>query len=200
MYWNGSVTRHLALQHKTMMASIARKGLLSRSGISSSIGILNPEDYVHRLQQRYESSNSNSNSTTRLVSSESATAADNAWRSHPSMIKLKFREQLNAVREKSLLGGGSKRIDKQHNRGSLTARERIELLFDPGSFHELDQLKAHRCTEFGMEDESKQFPGDGIVTGHGTVNGRIVYAFSQGAYVSLLLYCVFWFFFYAQYH
>ena len=182
MYWNGSVTRHLALQHKTMMASMARKGLVSRSsGISSSIGLLNhPEDSVQRIQQRYKSN-------IRLVSSETATAEDNAWRSHPSMIKLKFREQLDAVREKSLLGGGSKRIDKQHNRGSLTARERIELLFDPGSFQELDQLKAHRCTEFGMDEDSKQFPGDGIVTGHGRVNGRIVYAFSQGECVSVSL-------------
>ena len=180
MYWNGSVTRHFALQHKTMMASMTRKGLVSRSGISSSIGLLNPEDSVHRIQQRYKSN-------IRLVSSETATAEDNAWRSHPSMIKLKFREQLDAVREKSLLGGGSKRIDKQHNRGSLTARERIELLFDPGSFQELDQLKAHRCTEFGMDEDSKQFPGDGIVTGHGRVNGRIVYAFSQGECVSVSL-------------
>jgi hypothetical protein len=182
MYWNSSVTRHLALQHKTMMASMARKGLVSRSGISSSISLLNSEDSVQRIQQRYKS-------TTRLVSTESATADDNAWRSHPSMIKLKFREQLEEVREKALLGGGSKRIDKQHSRGSLTARERIELLFDPGSFEELDQLKAHRCTEFGMDDESKQFPGDGIVTGHGLVNGRVIYAFSQGACASLLL-CV----------
>jgi propionyl-CoA carboxylase beta chain len=95
----------------------------------------------------------------------------------PSIIKSAFRERLDAERAQAFLGGGQKRIDKIHARGSLTARERLELLFDNESFHELDQLKAHRCTEFGMDE--KEFPGDGIVTGHGTINGRVVYAFSQ---------------------
>ncbi len=104
----------------------------------------------------------------------------------PSIIKAAFRERLSKEREKAQLGGGTQRILKQHTRGSLTARERIELLFDDNSFRELDQLKAHRCTEFGMGDESKQFPGDGIVTGHGLVNGRVVYAFSQGEKINLM--------------
>lgn len=94
------------------------------------------------------------------------------------MHKLRFKELLKEEREKALLGGGPKRIARQHERGSLTARERLELLFDEGSFQELDQLKAHRCTEFGMKD--KHYPGDGVITGHGRVNGRYVYAFSQG--------------------
>jgi propionyl-CoA carboxylase beta chain len=97
----------------------------------------------------------------------------------PSLIKSKFREQLAQERQKALMGGGQERIDKLHGRGSLTARERIELLFDDGSFHELDQLKAHRCTEFGMGALANHIPGDGIVTGHGLINGRVVYAFSQ---------------------
>lgn len=99
-------------------------------------------------------------------------------KNHPSMVKARFKERLKDERELSFLGGGQERIDRQHARGSLTARERLELLFDDGSFRELDQLKAHRCTEFGMD--KKHFPGDGIVTGHGLVNGRRVYAFSQG--------------------
>ncbi len=107
-----------------------------------------------------------------------AVAEDPAFLRDPSLIKLKFKERLAKERELAKLGGGVKRIEKQHERGSLTARERIELLFDKGSFQEVDQLKAHRCTEFGMNE--KQFPGDGIVTGHGLVNGRHVYAFSQG--------------------
>lgn len=77
----------------------------------------------------------------------------------PSVIKAGFREKLAKEREAAVLGGGQKRIDRQHARGSLTARERLELLFDPNSFHELDQLKAHRCTEFGMANQ--KFPGDG---------------------------------------
>lgn len=95
----------------------------------------------------------------------------------PAMLKTAFRERLAEEREKAHLGGGEARIEKIHARGSLTARERLELLFDPGTFTEVDQLKAHRCTQFGMED--KNFPGDGIVTGHGKIHGRVVYAFSQ---------------------
>jgi propionyl-CoA carboxylase beta chain len=78
----------------------------------------------------------------------------------PSEIKKKFRTTLEQEREQAILGGGIKRIQKQHARGSLTARERLELLFDKNSFHELDQLKSHRCTEFDMD--TKKFPGDGI--------------------------------------
>ena len=98
----------------------------------------------------------------------------------PSALKARFNERLQEERTKSLQGGGQDRIDRQHARGSLTARERLDLLFDEGTFHELDAFKAHRCKEFGMDDESTQFPGDGVVTGHGRVNGRYVYAFSQG--------------------
>jgi Carboxyl transferase domain len=78
----------------------------------------------------------------------------------PSEIKKKFRTLLAEEREQAKLGGGMNRIQKQHKRGSLTARERLELLYDNGTFHELDQLKAHRCTEFEMDE--KKFPGDGI--------------------------------------
>ncbi len=80
-------------------------------------------------------------------------------------------------RGEARLGGGQARIDSQHGRGKLTARERIELLLDEGSFEEFDTFKTHRCTDFGME---KQKPyGDGVVTGWGTINGRQVYVFSQ---------------------
>jgi propionyl-CoA carboxylase beta chain len=95
----------------------------------------------------------------------------------PSLVKSNFRKLLETEREKSLLGGGAKRIEKQHARGSLTARERLELLFDDDTFQAIDELKMHRCTEFGMN--KVEFPGDGIVTGHGRINGRVVYAFSQ---------------------
>jgi hypothetical protein len=95
----------------------------------------------------------------------------------PSLIKGAFRQQLAEERQKALLGGGVKRIEKLHARGSLTARERLELLFDVGTFQELDQLKSHRCTEFDMD--KLHIPGDGIVTGHGLVDGKLVYAFSQ---------------------
>jgi uncharacterized protein (DUF2249 family) len=78
----------------------------------------------------------------------------------PSEIKKKFRTLLEEERQEAMLGGGVQRIQKQHARGSLTARERLELLFDKDTFHELDQLKSHRCTEFEMD--TKKFPGDGI--------------------------------------
>src|SRR6201747_1151006 len=75
------------------------------------------------------------------------------------------------------LGGGEKRIEAQHARGKLTARERIELLLDRDSFEEFDMFVEHRATEFGMADQ--KVPGDGVVTGWGTINGRVVYVFSK---------------------
>lgn len=86
-------------------------------------------------------------------------------------------QTLEARREDARLGGGQRRIDSQHGRGKLTARERIELLVDEGSFEEFDMFKTHRCTDFGMEDQKPS--GDGVVTGWGTINGRQVYVFSQ---------------------
>ncbi|AXI47475.1 methylmalonyl-CoA carboxyltransferase [Sulfitobacter sp. SK012] len=88
-----------------------------------------------------------------------------------------IHEQLENRRADARLGGGQKRIDAQHARGKLTARERVDLLLDEGSFEEFDMFVTHRCTDFGME---KQKPaGDGVVTGWGTINGRLVYVFSQ---------------------
>jgi propionyl-CoA carboxylase beta chain len=77
----------------------------------------------------------------------------------------------------ALQGGGMKRIESQHKKGKLTARERVDLLLDEGSFEEIGMFVMHRCRDFGMENE--QYPGDGVVTGYGTVNGRLVYVFSQ---------------------
>ncbi|NVM24603.1 MAG: methylmalonyl-CoA carboxyltransferase [Desulfobacterales bacterium] len=86
-------------------------------------------------------------------------------------------KELKEREEKELAMGGAKGIQKQHDKGKLTARERLDLLFDPGSFRELDMFVRHRCADFDMP---KTFiPGEGVVTGHGMVNGRLVYAFSQ---------------------
>ena len=79
-------------------------------------------------------------------------------------------------REEARLGGGKARIEAQHKRGKLTARERVELLLDKGSFEEFDMFVEHRSNEFGME--KAKIPGDGVVTGWGTINGRAVYLFS----------------------
>lgn len=85
--------------------------------------------------------------------------------------------QLDEKRAAARLGGGEKRIDAQHAKGKLTARERIELLLDPGSFEEWDMFVEHRCTDFDMADT--KIPGDGVVIGYGTINGRMVFVFSQ---------------------
>jgi propionyl-CoA carboxylase beta chain len=85
--------------------------------------------------------------------------------------------QLEEQRARARAGGGRKRVDAQHERGKLTARERIDLLFDLDSFEEWDMFVEHRSTDFGME--KKSVPGDGVVTGHGTINGRTVFVFSQ---------------------
>jgi propionyl-CoA carboxylase beta chain len=86
-------------------------------------------------------------------------------------------QQLEAKRELARLGGGQKRIQAQHAKGKLTARERIELLLDAGSFEEWDMFVEHRCIDFGMADQT--VPGDGVVTGYGMINGRLVFVFSQ---------------------
>ena len=93
------------------------------------------------------------------------------------MSKLAIIEQLEAKREGARMGGGQRRIDAQHGKGKLTARERIEVLLDEGSFEELDMYVEHNCTDFGMDEA--HIPGDGVVTGSGTINGRLVFLFSQ---------------------
>ncbi|MGE0573802.1 MAG: acyl-CoA carboxylase subunit beta [Reyranella sp.] len=86
-------------------------------------------------------------------------------------------EELERRRLAARQGGGKRRVEAQHAKGKLTARERIDALFDPGSFEEFDMFVEHRSIDFGMENQ--KIPGDGVVTGHGTINGRLVYVFSQ---------------------
>ena len=86
-------------------------------------------------------------------------------------------QELKANQAKIMQAGGAKRVEKQHATGKLTARERIEFFFDPESFVELDQFVRHRCVNFGMQ--TKEIPAEGVITGYGTVNGRLVYAFAQ---------------------
>jgi len=88
--------------------------------------------------------------------------------------KIKLLKQKQA---EALLGGGETRIDSQHKKGKLTARERVHFLMDEGSFQEIGMLVTHRSVDFGMEKE--RYPGDGVITGYGTINGRLVYVFSQ---------------------
>lgn len=89
----------------------------------------------------------------------------------------KLRQRLFELEEQAEKGGGQDRIDKQHAAGKLTARERVELLLDPGTFVELDKLKTHRCVDFDMD--KKKIPGDGVITGYGKIEGRRVFVFSQ---------------------
>ncbi|MDP4607502.1 MAG: acyl-CoA carboxylase subunit beta [Burkholderiaceae bacterium] len=86
-------------------------------------------------------------------------------------------EQLEQARESARQGGGAKRIAAQHSKGKLTARERLEVLLDAGTFEEWDMFVEHRCTDFGMQDN--KIPGDGVVTGYGMINGRLVFVYSQ---------------------
>src|SRR6184192_2304340 len=86
-------------------------------------------------------------------------------------------EELHRLKEEAMLGGGIERIEAQHQKGKLTARERLDLLLDPDTFNELDMFVTHRSTDFGLEEQ--KIPGDGVVTGYGQVDGRLVYVFSQ---------------------
>src|SRR5438034_2826816 len=91
-----------------------------------------------------------------------------------------LQERLDELRRRHELaqaGGGAERVARQHAEGKLSARERIDLLFDEGSFEEIDKLVEHRCQDFGMAEQ--RIPGDGVVTGHGLINGRSTYAFAQ---------------------
>jgi propionyl-CoA carboxylase beta chain len=85
--------------------------------------------------------------------------------------------ELHRLKEQARLGGGPKRIENQHKKGKLTARERLDLLLDPGSFNELDMFVTHRASDFGLDEQ--KIPGDGVVTGYGKIDGRLVYVFSQ---------------------
>ena len=96
------------------------------------------------------------------------------------MNKFEILEQKKA---EALLGGGEKRIAAQHKKGKLTARERINILLDEGSFEEIGMFVSHRCTDFGMENE--QYLGDGVVTGYGTIHGRLVCFFTR-------FHCIWW--------
>ena len=86
-------------------------------------------------------------------------------------------KQLEEKRQLAHLGGGQDRIDKQHGKGKLTARERIELLFDPGTFEEIGMMVEHRSFDFGMENQ--KFLTDGVITGYGLVDGNMTFAFAQ---------------------
>jgi propionyl-CoA carboxylase beta chain len=86
-------------------------------------------------------------------------------------------ELLKKKRKEARLGGGQKRIDTQHKKGKLTARERLDLLLDEGSFEEFDMFVTHRCREFGLDKQ--RIAGDGVVTGYGTIEGRLTFVFSQ---------------------
>src|SRR5437763_2996895 len=86
---------------------------------------------------------------------------------------------LDELERRAELGGGEARLKKQHDAGKMTARERIDFLFDPGTFQEIDKLVTHRCRDFGMDDADQLIPGDGVVAGHGRIDGRPVYAFAQ---------------------
>src|SRR5579885_1462515 len=85
--------------------------------------------------------------------------------------------ELQQLKEQAKLGGGPRRIENQHKKGKLTARERLDLLLDPGSFNELDMFVTHRASDFGLDEQ--KILGDGVVTGYGKIDGRLVYVFSQ---------------------
>ncbi|HEY4385580.1 MAG TPA: carboxyl transferase domain-containing protein, partial [Ktedonobacteraceae bacterium] len=107
-----------------------------------------------------------------MTTSERSTQETNPLRGTHEKIA-----ELHELQEAAILGGGSKRIETQHRKGKLTARERLELLLDPGSFNELDMFVTHRAADFGLDEQ--KIPGDGVVTGYGQIEGRLVYVFSQ---------------------
>ncbi|XP_075363680.1 propionyl-CoA carboxylase beta chain, mitochondrial isoform X5 [Mycteria americana] len=108
-----------------------------------------------------------------------AAGAPPLWRAASGGRPPSVPERIEEKRRAALLGGGQGRIDAQHKRGKLTARERILLLLDPDSFDEYDMFVEHRCSDFGMDSNKNKYPGDSVVTGRGRINGRLAYVFSQ---------------------
>ena len=92
-------------------------------------------------------------------------------------LTLRVKNIIHQTENKAKMGGGTKRIEAQHKKGKLTARERIQVLCDPGTFVESDMFMEHTCRDFGMEEE--KYPGDSVVTGRGMINGKTSYIFSQ---------------------
>jgi len=103
----------------------------------------------------------------------------------------KILDELENRRREARQGGGKTRVAAQHKKGKLTARERIEVLVDPGSFEEFDMFVKHRCNDFGLDGDS--YPGDGVITGWATINGQIIYLlvktlpYLEGHYLKLML-------------
>ncbi|CAD5235151.1 unnamed protein product [Bursaphelenchus xylophilus] len=112
-----------------------------------------------------------------LTSAKFSSSAPSSYVPDSTNFALKVQKRIEETREKAALGGGQARIDAQHKKGKLTARERIQALLDPGTFREYDQFVEHTCTDFNMQKE--KYPGDSVVTGHGKISGRTVYVFSQ---------------------
>eukprot|EP00579_Thalassiosira_antarctica_P000389 CAMPEP_0201868498 /NCGR_PEP_ID=MMETSP0902-20130614/2352_1 /ASSEMBLY_ACC=CAM_ASM_000551 /TAXON_ID=420261 /ORGANISM="Thalassiosira antarctica, Strain CCMP982" /LENGTH=597 /DNA_ID=CAMNT_0048393845 /DNA_START=99 /DNA_END=1892 /DNA_ORIENTATION=- len=166
-------------------AAIAATASSARSTAIRSLGTLSSRTIptkhgkyrsIHSANTNYSNSDGTTTASTtkhHILQDESSSIIEN----DPSTIKRTFRTRLADTKHQSLLGGGQARIDKQHAKGSLTARERIDLLFDTDTFREMDALVAHRCQDFGMQDTST--PGDGVVVGHGMIHGRRVYCFAQ---------------------
>ncbi|XP_039250084.1 propionyl-CoA carboxylase beta chain, mitochondrial-like [Styela clava] len=98
---------------------------------------------------------------------------------HRTSTQLSVHERIEEKRKKALQGGGQYRMEAQHKKGKLTARERIDLLLDQGTFIEYDMFVEQRCTDFGMDADANKFPGDSVVTGHGLIHGRQAFVFSQ---------------------
>ncbi|EDQ88582.1 uncharacterized protein MONBRDRAFT_37408 [Monosiga brevicollis MX1] len=147
------------------MAALRTLGLYSRSAVASQLV----------LRQTLASSARWSMTKAHVITDDdgsSVTPLEEHLHRHDDI-----HQRLETARQWAEVGGGSAAVEKRHEKGKLTARERIHLLLDPNSFREYDMLMEHRCTDFGMD--KKKFPGDGVITGTGRINGRRVFVFSQ---------------------
>eukprot|EP00700_Malawimonas_jakobiformis_P003812 EC726732.1.p1 GENE.EC726732.1~~EC726732.1.p1 ORF type:complete len:245 (+),score=79.02 EC726732.1:27-737(+) len=132
---------------------------------------------MHRLQRLLPAARAAFRPLVALSSARPLVAARFAHAAPAETQISDVRQEIRKLKEQAVLGGGEQRIAAQHKKGKLTARERLELLLDEGSFNEIDALVEHRCADFGMGKQ--KYPGDGVVTGSGTIHGRPVFVFSQ---------------------
>ena len=166
------MTEEIVLIRSKVKTKTAKKPKVSDSGDSQKT---NSPLKAPERQKRNVTSNNNvmpKKKTTKPLAKQNDDQTESS-----EIMTTKIVRELEKKRLRARLGGGQKRIDRHHEKGKLTARERLEVLLDPDSFEEIGMFLEHRCNNFGMEKDN--VPGDGVVTGQGTINGRLVFVYSQ---------------------
>lgn len=166
------MTEEIVLIRSKVKTKATKKPKVSDSGKSKK-----PNSTLKAPERQKRNVTSNNNVMPKKKNTKPLAKHNDDQTESSEIMTTKIVHELEKKRLRARLGGGQKRIDKHHDKGKLTARERLEVLLDPDSFEEIGMFLEHRCNNFGMEKDN--VPGDGVVTGQGTINGRLVFVYSQ---------------------